>query len=185
VVAVRPYSDGRAVRVLVVVPIVGLMAVIAGYIAIIRSQDGARPDDVLTVPFVTGYLLLMALLLAVSLLELPAIARSRPALRGAAAAGLWVLGVLALFSIGLAIVICAALATAATVVTLTARPSLRATVSAVVAGILSVVVLAVGFEITARVIVCPATGQSGGTTAAFLTNGFSYECNDGVLTTSN
>jgi hypothetical protein len=185
VVAVRPFAEGRAARVLVAVPIVGMLAIVAGYIAILRSQDGVPPSDVLTVPYVAGYMLLMALLLAVSLLERPAIARLRPALRGAAAAGLWVLGVLALFSIGLAIVVCAALATAATVLTLTARPSLKATISAVVAGIVSVVVLAVGFQITASHIVCPATGQSGGTTAGFLTNGFSYECNDGVLTTSH
>jgi len=184
VVAARPFSDGRTARVLVVVPLVGVLAIVAGYIAIIRAQDGVPPSDVWTVPFVAGYLLLMGLLLALSLLERPAIATLRPALRGAAAAGLWVLGVLALFSIGLAIVICAALVTAATVVTLTARPSFRATISAVVAGIVSVVLLAVGFQIAASHIVCPATGQSGGTTAGFITNGFSYECNDGVLTTA-
>jgi hypothetical protein len=184
VVAVRPFSEGRAARVLVAVPVVGLLAIVAGYIAIIRSQDGVPPSDVWTVPYVAGYMLLMALLLAVSLPERPAISRLRPVLRGAATAGLWVLGVLALFSIGLAIVICAALATAATALTLTSRPSLKATLSAVVAGIVSVVVLVVGFQITASHIVCPATGQSGGTTAGFLTSGFSYECNDGVLTTS-
>jgi hypothetical protein len=163
---------------------VGMLAIVAAYIAIIRGQDGVPASDAWTVPFVAGYMLLMALLLALSLLELPALAWLRPALRGAAAAGLWILGVLALFSIGLAIVICAALATSATVLTLTARPSVRGTISAVVAGIVSVVVLGVGFQIAASHIVCPATGQSGGTTAGLFTNGFSYECNDGVLTTS-
>lgn len=167
---------------LVAVPVVGLVAVVAGYIAIINSQGPPPPDNVTTVPFVSGYVLLMAILLAVSLIERPVIARIRPAVRGAAAAGLWVLGFFALFSIGLAIVICAALATAATVVTLTARPSLKATLSVVVAGGVSAVVLAVGFYISWQTIICPATGQSGGTTVGLFGDGKTYECNDGVLT---
>jgi hypothetical protein len=168
--------------VLVAVPAIGLVAVVAGYIAIINSQGAPPPDNVITVPFVSGYLLLMAILLAVSLIERPAIASIRPAVRGAAAAGLWVLGFLALFSIGLAIVICAALATAATVVTLTGRPSLLATLSVLVAGTVSVFVLAVGFYFSWQTIICPATGQSGGTTVGLFGNGKTYECNDGLLT---
>jgi hypothetical protein len=185
VVAVRPYSEGRAARVLVAVSIVSLFAIVAGYIAIIRSQGEPPPDNVTTVPFVAGYLLAMAGLLAVSLIERPGIARLRPALRAAASAGLLLMGVLALFSIGLAIVITGALATAATVLTLTARPSVKATVSAVVAGVMAVVVLGVGFDISWQTIVCPATGQSGGSTVGLFGNGKTYECNDGVLTVTS
>jgi hypothetical protein len=171
--------------VLVAVSIVSLFAIVAGYIAIIRSQDTLPPDNVTTVPFVAGYLLAMAVLLAVSLIERPGIVRLRPALRGAAAGGLLVTGGLALASIGLAIVIVAGLATAATVLALTARPSLKATLSAVVAAIVSVVVLAIGFDISWQTIVCPATGQSGGTTVGLFGNGKTYECNDGVLTVTS
>ena len=183
-VSARPYSEGRAARVLVAVPVAGLIAIVAGYIAIIRSQGEPPPDNVTTVPFVAGYLLAMALLLAVSLIEHPAIVRLRPAMRGAAAGGLLVMGVLALMSIGLAIVIVAGMAAAATVLALTARPSLKATLSAVAAAIVSIVLLGVGFAISWQVIVCPATGQSGGTTVGLFGNRTTYECNDGVLTTS-
>jgi hypothetical protein len=184
VVAVRPFSEGRAARVLVAVSIVSLFAIVAGYVAIIRSQGEPPPDNVTTVPFVAGYLLAMAVLLGVSLVERPAIARLRPALRGATAGALLPMGVLALMSIGLAIVIVAGLATAATVLSLAARPSAKATLSAVVAAIVAVVVLAIGFDVSWQTIICPATGQSGGTTVGLFGNGTSYECNDGVLTTS-
>jgi hypothetical protein len=182
VVAARPYSEGRAARVLVAVSTVSLIAIVAGYIAIIRSQGAPPPDNVVTVPFVAGYLLTMAVLLAVSLAEGPGIVRLRPALRGAAAAGLLVLGFIAAFSIGVPVLITGGLATGATVLALTARPSFKATLSAVVAAIVSVVVLGVGFQISWQTIVCPATGQSGGTTASVFTPGKTYECNDGVLT---
>lgn len=167
---------------LVAVAVVSLFAIVAGYIAIIRSQGAPPPDNVTTVPFVAGYLLAMAGLLGVSLVERSGIVRLRPALRGAAAGGLLPMGVLALMSIGLAIVIVAGLAIAATVLALTARPSLKATSSAVAAAIVAVVVLAVGFDISWQTIVCPATGQSGGTTVGLFGNGTGYECNDGVLT---
>ncbi len=164
---------------LVAVSIVSLFAIVAGYLAIIRSQGEPPPDNVTTVPFVATYLLAMAVLLAVSLIERAGIVRLRPALRGAAAGGLLPMGI---SSIGLPIVMVAGLAIAATVLALTARPSLKATLSAVVAAIVAVVVLGVGFDISWQTIVCPATGQSGGTTVGLFGNGKSYECNDGVLT---
>lgn len=159
---------------------IGTAAIVALYLAIIRSQGGPSTPDVLTVPFVASYLLLMALLLAVSLLVPPA---ARPALRGAAAGGLFVLGVLALFSIGLAIVLTAGLAIAATVLAIADRPGAKSVVSAVVAGVVAVAVLVAGFEFSWHYLVCPATGQQGGATAGFAGEGFSYDCNNGVLTT--
>jgi hypothetical protein len=165
---------------LVAVSIVAVIATVTGYIAIIRSQGAPPPSDVLTVPFVAGYLLAMAVLLAISVVERPRITAVRPALRAAASAGLLGLGVLSLFSIGLAIIVAAAFAIAATVIAIVAAPH-RVTFIGVAAGVfLSLALLVGGFEVAWNVVVCPPDGQSGGTTAS----GMSYECNGGVLTTS-
>lgn len=167
-----------AQRVVVGVAVIATLAIVALYLAIIRSQGGPSTPDVLTVPFVAGYLLLMAVLLGVSL---PAPAGTRPAFRSAAAGGLFVLGVLALFTIGVAILLVAGLAIAATVLAIAARPGARSVVSAVLAGVLAVAVLVAGFEFSWHYLVCPSTGESGGTTASLLGNGSSYDCNDGLL----
>ncbi len=78
--------EGRTLRMMVWIPIVALVIVDAGYLAVIRNQ-GSLPPDVLTVPFVSGFMGLMAALLAISLLDHPIAIRLRPALRGGAAAG--------------------------------------------------------------------------------------------------
>ena len=109
-----------------------LVATATGYLGIVAIQGGPPPDNFLTVPFVAGYLALMALFLAASLSDAAPIASMRPALRAAPAAGLMVLGVLAIFSIGLPVLIAASLATAATVVTFVTQPARGAVVAEVV-----------------------------------------------------
>lgn len=168
-----------AARVLVAVAIVAIAAIVVLYVSIIHVQGGPSTPDVLTVPFVAGYQLLMAALLGASLLASPAL---RPALRGAASAGLLVLGWLAIFSIGIAILIAAGLAIASTALALNERPGARPVVSAVLAGALAVALLVAGFEFSWHYLVCPASGESGGTTASLLGHSSSYDCNNGVLT---
>jgi hypothetical protein len=170
-----------AARVLVAVAVAATAAIVVLYLSIIRSQGGPGepPSDTpWVVPFVAGYEILMALLLGVSLVVPPAI---RPGLRGAASAGLFVLGVLALFSIGLGDIIAAALAAAATVLSVTATHGPRTWVSLAAAAIASVAILLGGFQIAWSHIVCQPTGQSGGSSAG-LFGGTAYDCNDGVLT---
>ena len=170
-----------AVRVLIAVAVVAIAAIVVLYLSIIRSQGGPGepPSDTpWVVPFVAGFQILMALLLAVSLVVPPAI---RPGLRGATSAGLFVLGVLALFSIGLGDIIVAALAVAATVLSVIANPGPRTWVSVVAAAIVSVAILLGGFQIAWSHIVCQPTGQSGGSSAG-LFGGRAYDCNDGALT---
>jgi hypothetical protein len=165
-------------RVLVAVAVVALVAIVAGYIAIVRSQGGPAPSDVLTVPFVSAYLLLMAAFLAISLIELRTIESLRPALRAAASAGLVALGVLAAFSIGAAIMIAALFAIATTVISLIAAPRRATFIGAAIAAVLSVGFLAFGLEVVWNIIICPPTGQMSGTTAS----GVQYDCSDGYLT---
>jgi hypothetical protein len=162
---------------LVAVPVVGLVAIVVGYIAIVRRQ-GPAPTDFLTVPFVSTFLLTMAAILAISLIERRRIESLRPALRAAASAGLVALGILAGLSIGPAILIAAAFAIAATFVSITSALRRGTLIGAAIGALLSLAWLAFGLEVAWNVIVCPPTGQSSGTTPS----GINYDCSDGYLT---
>ena len=162
---------------LVAIAVVAIVAIIALYLALINGQGGEPSDTPWVVPFVTGYLILMALALAASLI---AQSRLRTALRAGASAGLLVLGVLAAFSIGVAVLVAAGLAIAATVLDLRSKPGARAVASAVTGAVVAVVVLLAGFQVSWTHVVCPPNGESGGTTAGFSVT--SYHCLNGVLT---
>ena len=172
--------DSRAARLLTWVALILVLATDSAYGLLIRGQGGVSLDSY-TVPFVAGYLLVLAALLIASLMPLPGPAWRMP-LRAAAAGGLLVLGVLAIFSVGLPLVIAGALATGATVRTLRGPQVTRASLSAIAAAVLAVVVLVGGFEVTQRVIVCPATGSSGGGGSGFVTGPYYYDCVNGQLT---
>jgi hypothetical protein len=149
------------------------------YLGLIRSQ-GDQPPDVFVVPFVATYLLVMVGLLIGSLLRRlnPLV---RVAFRAAAAAGLIVLGVLAAFSIGIPIFICGVLAAIAF-----GRSSDRAfwrssLLSGGLAAVFAIVVLLFGFDAAERAIVCPPSGESGGSTVGFFTGSSQWSCNNGRL----
>jgi hypothetical protein len=177
VVGTRPYSEGWPTRALVAAAIVAVIAAAGGYIAMIRSAR-PTPTDFLTVPFVSTYLLSMAVILAISLIEQRRIKALRPALRAAASAGLVALAVQSAFSIGLAILIAAAFAISATVVSIISALRRGTLIGAAIGAILSIAWLAFGLEVAWNVIVCPPTGQSSGMTPT----GVKYDCSDGYLT---
>ncbi|HET7465506.1 MAG TPA: hypothetical protein VFL29_02455 [Candidatus Dormibacteraeota bacterium] len=178
-VAARPRSEGMLARIFVAVAVAIIAATVALYLTLIRSQGGPPPDDVLTVPFVAGYLSLMAVFLIVSLVVPQG---ARPALRSGAGCGLLVLGVLSAFSIGVPVLMAGAFSLATAGIAIAARPGARSVVSSIAAGVVAVVVLLGGFQYTWSHIVCPPTGESGGTTASVLGQGTTYECHNGVLT---
>ena len=130
--------------------------------------------------FVAGYLVALAALLGVSLMRRwsPAV---RLSLRAAAAGGLLVLGVLAISSIGLPLLIAGAMATGASVRTLRGPFVTPSSVSAVAAAVVAVAVLVAGFEITERLIVCPAHGSSSGGGTGLVTGPYYFECVNGQL----
>ena len=123
----------------------------------------------------------MAVLLTVSLMPRWTVT-TRMALRAAAAGGLLVLGVVAMFSIGLPLVIAGALATAATVRTASRQRVMLSSVSAVGAAMIAVAILVTGFEVTDRLIVCPEHGTMGGGGSGFVTGPYYYDCVNGKLT---
>jgi hypothetical protein len=176
--------DSRATRSLVLIAAILVVLGDAGYVLIIATQ-GSYPADAFTVPFLAGYWLLMAAMLGLSLLDRPRLATLRPALRAGAAAGLLVTGVLGLFSIGLPMVIAGALATGAAVRTLAGRNRRWAVSTEVLAAVIAVVVVVAGLELTARVILCPAHGESDGGGTGLVTGAYTWKCTEGHLTFTN
>lgn len=155
----------------------------AAYLLLKVGQGGAGLD-VVTVVFVVAYLLAIAALLGASLMRRWS-AGARLPLRAAAAGGLLVLGVLAISSIGLPLLISGAMATGATVRTLRGPFATPSSLSAVAAAVVAVAVLVAGFEVTERLIVCPAHGSASGGGTGLVTGAYHYECVDGRLTFSS
>lgn len=171
--------EARALRVMVWIAFAIVLGIDIAYLLLIGAQQ-PYPPDAFTVPFVAAFLVLMAGMLGLSLLNSAPIVRLRPALRAGAAGGLLVIGVLALFSIGLPLMVAGALATGAAVRSLTGRRR-TAVMSEVIAAVLVLVFLVSGFEVTERLIVCPPTGSSGGGGPGFVLGGYHWECVDGQL----
>ena len=106
---------------------------------LIRAQPGSRPGIVGVVPFVAGYMFVMAVLLWLSIVDRPALASMRPAMRAAAAAGLLVLGVIAAFSIGLPIIVAGILAAITAALALAGPHMARGVLTEIVAAMVAVI----------------------------------------------
>jgi hypothetical protein len=173
---------GRASATLVWVAIALVLADVIAYRAILGAQGGPPPDSAAVVPFVGGYMLLMAALLGLSLLGNARVAMLRPAMLAAAAAGLLLLGFFALFSIGLPLSVAGILSAIAAIRSLSGRNGRSAVLSEVAGAVIALMVLLGGFEVTQSIIVCPPTGSMGGGSSGFLTGPYHYRCNNGTLT---
>jgi hypothetical protein len=172
--------DGRIARLLLIIAIVAAEADEALYLFVIFNQSPRAPD-VLTVPFVASFIQLMAILVGISLLSSPAVVRLRPALRGGAAAGLLVLGVIGAFSIGAPLFLAGLVVLGVAVRTVSQAPALPSILSAFAAALVVVALLVTGFEVTARVIECPADGSSGGSWNGIVSGGFTWDCAGGQV----
>ena len=113
------------------------------YVTLIAAQGGAQRS---TVPyFVSAYLILMAVLVAIALIPGPRLDVWRVPLRAAAAGGLLVMGMFAAFSIGSVIVV-AGLFVGFALTRTKSRPAQWWT--GVAASLASVGVLLAGFQLT-------------------------------------
>ena len=180
VVIHRDTPEGRASAALVWVSIVLVLGDAVAYLLIIRGQGDAAPDLTATVDFVAGYMVLMAALLWLSLLDHVRLASLRPALRAGAAAGLLVLGVLSIVLVPL--VAAGVLAAIAAIRALSGPRRRQRLLSEVASAVIAVMVLVGGFEVTQRLILCPPSGTMGGGGSGFLTGPYQYECVNGTLT---
>jgi len=177
----RDTRVGRPTALVVWAAMILVLADLVVYGLLIRGQGEPQPDA-FTVPFVAGYLALMAVALWLSLLDRPTLVTLRPALRATAAAGLLVLGILAAMSIGLPIFAAGVLAAVAAIRAL-AGPRLRnAVLAELAAAVIAVTVLVGGFELTQRLILCQSSGTIGGSGSGFVTGGYHYQCDNGTLT---
>jgi hypothetical protein len=174
-----PTREGRTLRLLIWIAFVIVLVTAFGYVLIIRAQESYAPEA-FVVPFVAGYLALMAAMLGASLRAGRLAVRLRPVLRGGAAAGLLVMGALALMSIGILLVLAGGLATTAAVMTLAGRRRHTVLYEAA-AAVVALALLVTGFEVTDRLIICPAQGVSGGSGYGLVTGGYHYTCVDGHL----
>ncbi len=172
--------DSRAARFMAWFALVFALATDAAYLLLKVGQSDTA-IYVFTVAFVACYLVALAALLGASLMRRWS-AGIRLSLRAGAAAGLLVLGVLAISSIGLPLLIAGAMATGATVRTLRGPFVTPSSLSAVAAAVLAVVVLVVGFEVTERAIVCPAHGSASSGGTGLVTGPYFYDCINGQLT---
>jgi hypothetical protein len=161
---------------------VAVIAIDALYVTIIRSQGGPPSDSPLVAPFVAGFLAAVAIALASSLVVPWPVAKV--ALRSAAAASLLLTAVLTGFTIGLAVVIPAAIAIVATAWTMSLYPSRASAVEAVAAAVVGLAVVLIGLQLAWQAVTCPSTGESGGSLPTFIGKGATYECSNGVLTVS-
>jgi len=171
--------ERRSVRIASLIAIGIVLATDSLYVVLIRSQ-GSAPQVYLPI-FVSGYLALMAVLIAIALISRPELARAGAALRIAALTGLVVLGFVAAFSIGVPLIVAGLLVLVALVRSTQVAPARFAFVSGVVAGSLALVLLIAGLEVTDRLIVCPDSGTMSGAGRGFVTGPYHYECNEGEL----
>jgi hypothetical protein len=93
-----------------------------------------------------------------------------------------VMAVLTGFSIGVAVVIPAAIAVVGTVMTISTSGDRRTVVAALGGAVVGVAVVLIGLQLAWQVVSCPATGESGGTLPGFIGQGATYDCSNGVLT---
>ena len=147
------------------------------YLGTIATQQGSA-SQFLRVPFIAAFIALMAICAALS--SVASAGRWRPLLLGMSAAGLILLGYLAMFSIGLPLVLAGVLAALGLIKALAdARSSgeglgRAAFTTAAASAVLGVVILLAGVSFTELAIRCPATGQEGGSGFSLLGGSYQY-----------
>lgn len=150
----------------------------------LASSLGPSDPQFLRVPFVAGFIALMAVCAALS--ARASAAHWRPLLLGVSAAGLLLLGFFSIFSIGLPLLVAGLLALYGLVYTHShAGPVLGSSVRAAAGGaVIAVVILLAGLSLTELAIRCPASGAMGGGGPDFLGGSYQYACDNGKLTIS-
>ena len=125
------------------VAFVAVVAIDGLYLAII-SRQGGRPPSPYVVPFVAGYVAVIALALLLSLVSPPSI---KAGLRGAAAGGLFAFSALSALTIGPAVVIAALLTLVCAVLTAARLPGRSAVPAAIGGALLAITVLVAGLQL--------------------------------------
>jgi len=145
------------------------------YIGFVQSGTSDQPWRV---PFVASYLGALAFCAVLSA-TLPE-GSWRIAFAGASAGRLLVLGFLALFSIGLPLVVMGLVTAAGLIRMINSATRRDLAARASIAGALTaVLVMLAGFGIAERIIACPPGAVSGGGGGGLLSGPYSYTCQNG------
>jgi hypothetical protein len=158
------------------------------YLGIIGTQGGSNPQF-LRVPFVAAFIAVTAICAALS--SRASAVRWRSLLVGVSAAGLILLGIFTMFSIGLPLVVAGLLASLGLINSLgqaraSGQTSGRPAVGMAAGGaLLAVVALLAGISLTELALRCPANGIESGSGASLLGGSYQYSCDNGKLTISH
>src|SRR5260370_37084181 len=135
------------------------------YFGVVVGQGGHDPIR-WRVAFVATYIAVLAMTAALS--ARASASAWRPALLGLSAIGLLATGYVAIFSIGLPLLLAGALAFIALVVSLTASRQPAALLKAGAGALVALVIFVGGFEASERAIACAATGVGTGVGSGLL-----------------
>jgi len=154
------------------------------YLGIVRSQPGPSDGQYLRVPFVAAFIAVLAIAAALSVRQ--SAAKIRPALLALSATGLLTTGYIALFSIGLPLLIAGALAFVAAVLSVTRSPRPAGAMRALAGALVAALIFVGGFDLTERAIACPPAGFMSGSGQGFIFSGtYHYTCANGKLSVKN
>ena len=159
----------------------GLVALVdVIYLATIEGQRSDQMAASLRVPFVVGFIGVMAL--SAALASWRRLERRAPLLLSWSAAGLVSLGLLAMFSIGIAILIGAVPVVVAGAFALRRAHQPGGWLQAVGGLVLALAVLAAGIQLTELPVGCPPTGYMEGSGSGLFSGPYHWQCVNGTLT---
>jgi hypothetical protein len=165
----------RRLGLVVAIVVVAVDVLYLWYVGFVQSGTSDQP---LRVPFVAAYPGVVAICALLS--ALLSDGAWRIALLGASATGLLFLGFVAIFSIGLPLLVMGLLAVAALVEAIKRATRRGLAARASIAGALAaVLVMFAGFAITERIIACGPGVVSGGGSGGLLSGPYSYTCQNG------
>ena len=168
-----------AVRTLALVGAGIALVVDVVYLGIIEGQPGDGALS-LRVPFVAAFIGLMAVASWIG--ARARMERYAPPLLALSGAGLFAMAAIALFSIGLAIMLAAVPVLIAAVAATARARSQRALVQALGGALVALAVFVVGIASTEIPVACPPTGFAAGSGPGLFRGPYHWSCANGVLT---
>jgi hypothetical protein len=170
-----------ALRWVVLIAVIVACAVDILYVSQIVGPPGGRGYSL---PWRSVFvaLFIAAMTIAAALAIRSSATQWRTVLLGLSSVGLLAMGYLAIFSIGLPLLVAGLGLLIGLIGAVASSRQPARVMRAAAGGLLALVIFFGGFELTAQAITCPAHGFEGGTGSSFLGGPYHYTCVDGKLT---
>ena len=149
------------------------------YLAVIETQHDAGVLS-FRVPFVAGFIAVAGV--AAGLASWPRLDRRAPLLLGFSAASLVAMGVIAIFSVGIAILLAAVPVVVAAVLSLSRARQPLGLMQGLGGFVLALVVFVAGLQLTEMPVACPPTGYVAGSGPGLFSGPYHWTCVNGKLT---